>query len=315
MAVGVIVHPSQDKIFIAKRMDGTPYESFWEYPGGKIEPGESATAALARELSEECDITVKAARPLIRISHDYPDRSVVLHVYLVTQFTGIPRGREGQKVDWVDRSKLREIRFLDGNRPITSAAMLDSRYAITNTRAYSRDTILKIVSDPRSSGLIQVRDKHLSDEAYMEWAKTVVQAARIAGKRVMLNRGVAGAERWLDQTGAQGIHLDSASLQNATGRPVGRDFWLSASCHNSEELGRAASIEVDFAVISPVQKTTSHPEAEPLGWQAFGEMCEDAPFPVFALGGVTDPDLDTVWSRGGQGVAMISGAWFQRVPE
>jgi len=309
VAAGVIQHPHRDKIFIAKRLDGTPYEGFWEYPGGKIEPGESARAALDRELREECGIVVEAARPLIRISHDYPDRSVELNVFLVTAFSGEPHGREGQDTAWVARNDLRDVRFLEGNRPITNAAMLDSQLAITNTRVYSRESILSAVSSSGGPGLVQVRDKHLSDDAWLEWAKSVVDASRSSRKRVFLNRGSDDIQCWLKQTGAHGIHLDSASLMSTKKRPVNHDVWLSASCHGLPELRRAAEIDVDFALVSPVQHTSSHPDARPVGWQAFGALCNAVNFPVFALGGVKPADLTTAWEHGAQGVAMISGAW------
>ena len=309
VAAGVIQHPLDDRVFVAKRLDGTPYEGYWEYPGGKIEPGETALQALRRELQEECGIDIRAARPLIRIAHDYADRSVDLNVFLVTAFSGTPHGREGQQTAWVARDALRRVHFLDGNRPITSAAILDDRYAITHTRAYSRQSMLNAIAQPHGPRLIQVRDKHLTDAAYLQWAQAVVQAAARSGKQVLLNRGLDRLSDWLQRTGAHGVHLDSASLMAAHERPVADDVWLSASCHNAEEMLQAGTIAVDFAVVSPVQKTKTHPDAAPLGWEAFGALCDLASFPVFALGGVDAADRRQAWEQGGQGVAMISAAW------
>lgn len=309
MAAGVIQHPLDDRIFIAKRLDGTPYEGYWEYPGGKIEPGETALQALRRELQEECGIEIQSARPLIRVSHDYPDRSVELNVFLVTDYSGAPHGREGQETAWMKRGELRDIHFLDGNRPITNAVLLDDRYAITNTRVYSHDTMLNRIAQTRGPRLIQVRDKHLTDAAYLDWARAVVAAAESSGKQVLINRGLENLSGWLQQTGAHGAHLDSAGLMAVHQRPVADDVWLSASCHNAQEILQAGNIGVDFAVVSPVQKTGTHPDAVPIGWDAFGAMCDLASYPVFALGGLGEADRRQAWEHGGQGVAMISGAW------
>jgi len=265
VAAGVIQHPLDDRIFVAKRLDGTPYEGCWEYPGGKIEPGETALAALRRELREECGIEIQSARPLIRVSHDYPDRSVDLNVFLVTDYSGAPHGREGQETAWIERGELRKIHFLDGNRPITNAVLLDDRYAITNTRVYSHDTMLNRIAQPQGPRLIQIRDKHLTDAAYLEWARMVVAAAESSGKQVLINRGQENLASWLERSGAHGAHLDSASLMAARQRIIGDDVWLSASCHNAEEILQAGNIGVDFAIVSPVRKTRTHPDAVPMG--------------------------------------------------
>ena len=104
----------------------------WEFPGGKVESGEPVQIALSRELDEELGIQVNGARPLIRISHHYPDKSVLLDVWWVDAFTGEAHGREGQPVRWVRPKQLNEYEFPAANRPIVTAAQLPSRLWITN---------------------------------------------------------------------------------------------------------------------------------------------------------------------------------------
>jgi 8-oxo-dGTP diphosphatase len=84
---------------------------------------------------------------------------------------------------------------------------------------------------------------------------------------------------------------------------------LSASCHTSDELDKAVRIGSDFVVLSPVQKTASHPDMEPMGWKQFSEMVRSVQVPVYALGGVSETDIETAWTYGGQGVAAISAYW------
>jgi 8-oxo-dGTP diphosphatase len=104
-----------------------------------------------------------------------------------------------------------------------------------------------------------------------------------------------------------GVHLTSKQLSSAETRPDCR--IVSASCHNRHELEQAQSIGVDFAVLSPVRKTRSHPYAEPLGWGAFNQLVDDINIPVYALGGMVSDDIEQAWQSGGQGIAAISALW------
>jgi len=84
---------------------------------------------------------------------------------------------------------------------------------------------------------------------------------------------------------------------------------LAASCHDTSELAHAEHIGVDFAVLSPVAATDTHPGATPMGWPRFRELVEEVNLPVFALGGMGPGDLDAAWEHGGQGIAGIRGLW------
>jgi 8-oxo-dGTP diphosphatase len=79
---------------------GKPYEGYWEFPGGKIEPGEEVQQALARELEEELGIFVVNSKSIGFIEHDYPHAYVRLHLHVVDQWAGIPAGLEGQEISW-----------------------------------------------------------------------------------------------------------------------------------------------------------------------------------------------------------------------
>jgi len=122
VAAGVIYNP-EGEILIAKRADNQHQGGLWEFPGGKIEQGESAQQALARELYEELAIEVSASEPLVRIAHDYTDKSVVLDVWCVTAFTGEARGVEGQPLAWVSVDRLSDYDFPAANEPIIAAVL------------------------------------------------------------------------------------------------------------------------------------------------------------------------------------------------
>jgi len=102
-----------------------------------------------------------------------------------------------------------------------------------------------------------------------------------------------------------GVHLRATQLRELHERPLPRDLWVGASCHGAEELDLAMRLGADFATLSPVKATASHPEAKPLGWDRFAQLVEDAHLPVYALGGVGPNDLQRARAAGAQGVAGI----------
>jgi 8-oxo-dGTP diphosphatase len=120
VAVGVI-SDGADNILIARRAADAHQGGLWEFPGGKVEPGESVEEALTRELFEELALTVTACEPLLAIAHDYSDKAVLLDVWWVAGFSGQPHGREGQPLRWVAIDELRAVEFPDANLPIIIA--------------------------------------------------------------------------------------------------------------------------------------------------------------------------------------------------
>lgn len=120
VAVGVILDASQN-ILLTRRPADVHQGGLWEFPGGKFEPGESLELALARELREELDVEPLRTSPLIEIRHDYGDKSVLLDVHLVWEFSGEPRGLEGQPMVWVPAGELGDYDFPEANKPIIPA--------------------------------------------------------------------------------------------------------------------------------------------------------------------------------------------------
>lgn len=122
VAVGVIFNP-QSEILIALRPLDKLQGGLWEFPGGKIEPFETAEEALHRELLEEVGITITSVKPLLHCEHHYQNHHVYLEVFEVRQFEGIAHGKEGQVVEWVAPEKLRELPLLSANHPIVEAIL------------------------------------------------------------------------------------------------------------------------------------------------------------------------------------------------
>lgn len=117
VAVGVIFKTSGE-ILIALRPDDRPLGGYWEFPGGKVEAGEETLDALKRELYEELGIHVEQASPLLKQQHRYTKHEVLLDVWQVERFSGEAKGREGQRIKWVQASDLRDYKFPDANSVI-----------------------------------------------------------------------------------------------------------------------------------------------------------------------------------------------------
>ncbi len=304
VAVGV-VRDDLGRVLVARRSLDRHQGGRWEFPGGKVERPESVTTALRRELAEELGITVGECRPLIRIAHDYGDRHVVLEVRAVDRWSGEPTGLEGQPLAWRMPDELAPDDFPAANRGIIAALRLPGHYVISADCDDPADwlaTLDRVLA--AGERLIQFRVR-LRGGARRALAEEAVARCRAAGARLLVNGDVALA-RLIE---ADGVHLNAAELSVLQERPLAPDQWVAASCHDTAELRRAAALGVDFAALSPVAETASHPGACPIGWAAFRELTADAPFPVYALGGMTPADEAMARREGGQGVAGISGFW------
>jgi 8-oxo-dGTP diphosphatase len=118
--VGIVVNAAGE-ILIGRRTDGTHMAGFWEFPGGKLEPGETPLAGLKRELAEELGIEVETAEAFIEHSFEYPDRHVRLDVWWVLEYAGMPESREGQALRWVAIAELEAVPLLEADAPIVAA--------------------------------------------------------------------------------------------------------------------------------------------------------------------------------------------------
>lgn len=302
VAVGVVKN-SAGELLISRRKLSAHQGGLWEFPGGKVEPGETVEQALARELKEELDIAVSAAAPLIKINYNYPDRRVLLDVWSVENFSGAVRACEGQPFKWVAADALPSHRFPAANQPIMTAASLPHRYAIVEGNdveqllRYLQQILVKDIK------LIQLRQKSLPASDIERFLDTARRLCRKSGASLLLNSGVADAFHLMAD--GDGLHLTSDDLMSLTRRPVGLK-WLAASCHTLAQLVRAERLGVDFAVLAPVKPTSTHPGVMGLGWQKFAEMIDNINMPVFALGGMQAADEVQCRRMGGQGIAGIS---------
>lgn len=314
--VAAAIFDGDGRVLIARRPDHLHQGGLWEFPGGKVEAKESVRDALRRELHEELGINVQTARPLIRVHHDYADKSVLLDVWRVATFAApaalcTGTGREGQPIKWVLPTELVQYDFPAANIPIVAAVNLPDCYLVTPDPGDDPFPFLEQLENCLRDGirLVQLRAKSLSAEKYLALAQQCVTLCEKYGADLMLNAD----PKVVLEVGAKGVHLDSGRLASLSKPPFLNDTsnekWVSASCHSSQQLAQARKLGADFVMVSPVAATSSHPDTPPLGWQQFQVLTEQAHCPVFALGGMTREDRDQAFAHGAQGVAAIRALW------
>lgn len=304
VAVAVIFR-DDGRFLLGRRPAGKPYAGYWEFPGGKVEPGEPVADALRRELREELGLVVDKAYPWLARRYVYPHATVNLRFFRVTGWRGELRDFEHEAVAWQSPGAVDVAPLLPANGPILKALQLPAQYAITNAGACGTAAFMQRLERALDHGvrLIQVREPALTKAELQDFAHAVIARARAHGAQVLVNSDPELAQG----AGADGVHLSASRLMQLGQRP---DLpWCSASCHDARELDHAARIGLDFAVLGPVRPTQSHPGASPLGWARFRELVQDYPLPVFAIGGMDSGCLEEAWRCGAHGIALMRAAW------
>ncbi|MDX2217925.1 MAG: Nudix family hydrolase [Burkholderiales bacterium] len=298
VAAAVFLRPD-GTFLLAQRPEGKPYPGYWEFPGGKLEAGETPHDCLVRELKEELDVTITKATPWITRVHVYTHATVRLHFFRVTAWTGEFRGLEGQAHIWQNIHALDVSPMLPANTPVFRALSLPAQYAITDIAAMGWSEYSQRLERALDNGLrlIQLREKSLARAELVRVGRALVDLAREHGARVVVNSDHDIAA----EIAADGLHLTSAALTACSIRPA--HALVLASTHSRTELERAAQLELDGVVCGPVLTTASHPAANPMGWEGFAACIADPPLAVYALGGLGPQHLVQAQALGAHGVA------------
>jgi len=302
----------RDRVFVTRRAADAHQGGKWEFPGGKLDDNEPVETALRRELHEELGIDVRTAQPWMQVRHRYPDREVLLDVWRIAAWDGVPHGREGQEARWVAVRELPGLDFPEADRPILRRLWLPALYLISDAHRLGREEFLQRLERALAAGarLIQLREPDMPAREFRACAAEMAGLCHRYGARLLLNADPS----LVGECGADGVHLNSSRLRALGERPLPGAFFVAASCHDAAELARAAALGADFAVLGPVARTASHPLAVTLGWEKFAALCREAQLPVYALGGMQPADLAAARGAGAQGIAMIRGAWHTEDP-
>ncbi|MYL26647.1 Nudix family hydrolase [Halomonas sp. 22501_18_FS] len=296
----------REQVLVAQRHAHQHQGGLLEFPGGKVEPGESAEAALVRELDEEVGLRVPESGLGFELSltHDYGDRRVQLDLYRATGFSGEPQGREDQPLMWLDVATLDPGDFPAANRRMIQVLALPARTLVTGAGVTADELADRLRGWAGSQCLL--RCPELDDAAYQGLASACVPVARNAGCALVLH---GAPERLAAVPDANGLHLPWREARALMERPISSAYRLGVSCHDRASLEHAQRLGADYAFLSPVRPTASHPERSPLGWDGFEALVAELDLPVYALGGVGGDDVVESRRHGGCGVAGI-GFWW-----
>lgn len=311
--VAAVIFNQQNQLLIAKRLAHLHQGGLWEFPGGKVEQGESAVTALQRELKEELNISVRSSQPFLQIRHTYPDKFIFLDIYKVTEFFGEPQGNEGQEVRWISLSEVDNFEFPKANINIIQALKIPELMSICHAKFDAAFCFSVLMEDKLKKMLslnidaLLLRLPLLSDSEYVDCFTHISKLLNSLSPNKKVKLFINRAHLLNDLISCDGVHLNSQQLLQSDVRTVPLNFLLSASCHNENELLHAKKIGCDFVLLSPVLATQSHPQAQPLGWQEFKVLVENTELPVLALGGLQTSHLIRAKSVGAFGVAGISG--------
>jgi 8-oxo-dGTP diphosphatase len=306
--MAAVMHDADGRVLLAQRPAGKHLAGLWEFPGGKLEPGEAPLAALARELHEELGITLQRAEPLIRVPCHYVERELLLDTWQTDQWEGAPQSLEGQALQWLLPAQVDPAMLTPADRAILQALRLPHRYPITpaEVRPDQRGIWFERIGQAIEHGaqLVQLRLPLWPRELVRGLAAALLPLARRHGAQLLLNGDIDGA-----LTLGIGVQLKSAQLAALSERPLPLLQLVGASCHDAVHLTHAADIGADFATLSPVAATRSHPQTPPLGWSRFHALTEAAAVPVYALGGMAPSHITQARQCSGQGVAGVREFW------
>jgi 8-oxo-dGTP diphosphatase len=304
VAAAVILR-EDGSFLLGRRPPGKVYAGYWEFPGGKVEPGEPVRAALDRELREELGIEVQRAYPWIVQRFVYPHAHVSLNFFRVVQWRGEPHPHEGQALAWARAEALDVSPMLPANAPVLRALTLPHALGITCAAQIGMQAFLPRLDAALARGLrmVLVREPQMTAAQRAHCTSTIVQRAAARGARVLVHADPQLAR----ESRAHGVHLPARDLLRIDSRP---DFDVcGASCHDERELERAQELRLDYVAVGPVRETPTHPGQRGIGWEVLQQLIRGCTVPVFAIGGMQHADLDLAWQSGAHGVAMIRGAW------
>lgn len=300
-----VITDARGRVLLARRSAGRELAGLWEFPGGKVEPGEAPEAALARELGEELGIEVDVGDALMVVPHQTPSRLLRLDVRRIRAWRGKPRGCEGQGLAWVQPDKLHRYDMPAPDRPVV-AALLQPDHCLVTPVPEDDAAWLSALEAALARGVqrVQFRMPGVAPERQTRLLAQAVARCRSFGAQLLVN----GSPELAQEHGI-GLHLPSAMLRGLQARPLPAGQLLSASCHDAAELAQAEALGCDFAIVGPVLATPSHPGQPGIGWARFEALRQAVSLPIYAIGGLAADDLAIARGHGAQGIAAIRGLW------
>lgn len=299
--VAAVIRDSNGKVLIAKRPVDKHQGGKWEFPGGKVEKGESRRSALVRELHEEIGIDIGHSARLISVYYEYDDKAIYLDVYEVLQWEGDAIGKEGQPIRWVSPYELHDFEFPEANSSIVEAACLPKYLKLigpaADTLEYKKNFLANIETGYRLflevfNDATALKSEFKPDHELINWLLDTAaehQADVVFESPPPLVRS------------DYSLHLSAQELLKIKEKPIARK--VSASCTSAEDLFKAQRLGLDFIVIGPVSMSCAD-DSKAIGWPLFQSYSSQVNIPVYASGGIGEKDMVLAREYGAQGIVI-----------
>jgi 8-oxo-dGTP diphosphatase len=304
-AVAAAVFERDGRFMLARRPAGKVYAGFWEFPGGKIEAGEDAAAALRREIEEELGVRVIDVAPWITREFSYPHARVRLHFFRVGTWLGELSAREHEALAWWRPGETAVAPMLPANAPVLKSLALPALVGLSAAGELGTPEFLRRAAVALDGGLrmIVLREPNLAQAAQHELADALRALCDEHGARLIVHNDLDLARA----CHADGVHLPARVVATAKTRPECE--WVGASCHDAAEIAAALALGADYLFLGSVLPSASHPGVTPLGWERFAALSANTPVPIFAIGGMDTELLPLARRNGAHGLAMLRAAW------
>ncbi len=310
--VAAVLTNAKGDVLMAQRPRGKSLEGLWEFPGGKVEEGESHHVALVRELDEELGLSLSAdpaASQFLHCTHiNQAERSLRLHFYrcLNIDLSSVAKvGLDGQALRLVPPARLHRLPMPPADIEFAFQLGLPRQYVISSEPEQNPDWLDRIQQSlQRGQRLFLLRSKAQSLSDLRALATKARDRIAAFGGDLLVQDDADLAIQWR----MGGLSLTSAKLMRCKARPVPQTMYFAASCHDAKELEHAQRIGCDFVTLAPIQATATHPDAAPMGLTKLAEHCREFPnLRIFALGGMGLVNAAEVTAAGAWGSAGITG--------
>jgi 8-oxo-dGTP diphosphatase len=297
VSAGIFIH--DDEILISKRLDNQSWGGYWEFPGGKVEEGETFESCLKREIFEELGVVIHSFKKWITREFEQDGKNIQIVFFKIFSWQGRFENKDVADHKWIKINEAHHFseKILPKNLYILRALKLPPLYLITNyfENKFFIDQIDKI----KTSYYLQLREPDIN-EAELVHLIDKIKSTRV--EKTIINSRHVNLKNKFD-----GIHFTNNDLKNLE---INTFFGIrSASVHDISGIELAEKYKLDFVVLSPVKKTKSHPEKKPIGWNFFRTIANKSNIPVYALGGMKIDDMETAHANGAIGISSQRGFW------
>ncbi|WP_397572087.1 Nudix family hydrolase [Silanimonas sp.] len=314
--VAGVLRDAQGRVLLARRPAGKADAGLWEFPGGKVEPAETALDALRRELHEELGLRVNDGEPLIRVPVASTDDGAPIRLHLdtwcITAYSGDPVAHEHDALAWVALEALDRYPMPPADRPVVAALRQPDRVLIApepGEGAEAEAVWLAGIDRALGAGVRRVQLRLADPAQRRRLCAALADRCRASGAGLWVHGDAALAAEL-----GVGLHWRASQLRDPEAAAITRRHReaggrVCAAVHDAEELTLAETLGVDDLLLGPVKPTATHPGQPGLGWPAFERLRAPTALPVYALGGMCPDDLEDARRHGAQGVAGIRAFW------